>query len=116
MNARCESALVGSTLRCSGASSCAQIELVVQVAGAFRKHGAEQIEIRADGLGPRRQPGREALRQIAGRRVPRGVEAAGYWRSASPETADGQRADVDDVESRARPNLESEFYRWHGRV
>ena len=82
MNARCESALVGS-VRFSGAVRGAA--RVGRGSPRLGKHGAEQIEIGADRVGSGGEAHREALRQKARGRVTRGVEAAAIAARASPK-------------------------------
>ena len=80
MNARCESALRGSTARCSASRSCAALEPVVLVAGAFGKQRAERVDVGRDVLGA--QPRRQAAIEKAGGRVRRPVEAVRERRRA----------------------------------
>ena len=55
----------------------ASMELVVLVAGALGKHGAEDFNVRGNGVCLARQPRRQALFEIAGRRVERVIEVVG---------------------------------------
>jgi hypothetical protein len=51
------------------------LQFVVGVAGAFREHRSEQLEVRREAVVLGRQPGRQRLGQVPGRRVRRHVEA-----------------------------------------
>ena len=72
MNARCESAFLGSTARWS-ASRSARRSRVVLVTRPFRKKSAERLDVRRDVLGA--QTGGNAAIEEAGRRVRRPVKA-----------------------------------------
>ena len=68
MNARCESALRGSTARCAGVQVLAPLEPVVLVAGAFGKQRAEGLDVGRNVLRaqPRRQAAIEETRRSCG--------------------------------------------------
>ena len=51
------------------------IEIVVVIAGAFGKHGREEVDVGTDSLRTRSEPRRKALRKIAGGRVRGAVQA-----------------------------------------
>ena len=113
MNARCESALVGSIGRCSAVSSRAAIEIVVMIAGAFGKYRGEQIDIRPDGLRARSETRREALRKVAGRRVERAIQTAVVPLEHVAIGGRGLRPDIDDVEPASRRDVETQFEGCH---
>ena len=67
-------------LRLDGALLARQVfatmELIVFVARAFRKHGAERLHVRRDGVALARQSRRKALFEVSRRRVKRMVEVS----------------------------------------
>ena len=113
MNARCESALVGSIRPLLGGQLSAAIEIVVEIARAFRKNGGEQIDVRPHALRARAEARGEALWQISGRRVQRTIQAAVVLLEHVTICSRGLRSNIDDVEPASWRDIETEFERWH---
>ena len=96
MKARCESALRGSTARCSASRSVAALESVVLVAGALGKQRAEGVDVGRNVL--RAQARGQAAIEESGGGVKRPVEAV---RIRVERLVFGRemRPEIDDVEA-----------------
>jgi hypothetical protein len=89
------------------------IEIVVEIARAFRKNGREEIDVRPYGLRSRAEARGEALRQISSRRVQRAIQAAVVPLEHVAIGGRGLRSNIDDVEPASGRDVETEFEWWH---
>ena len=91
------------------------VKLVVLVAGALREHCPEDFNVRGNRVGLASQARREALLQITCSRVERVVKVVRIVVEQSAVDGAKTLADVDDVEPRARRELECDLDRgnWH---
>ncbi len=87
------------------------VDLVVLVPGALREHRPEDVDVGHHAAAAMDEPGREALVEIARRRMERAAE--GFWVGveAVAEPLGHQAADVDDVHPRTGNELEVELDR-----
>ena len=88
-----------------------QVHLVVLVAGALRKHVAEEGQIVGQTVPLLVQSGGETLFEIAGGRVERGVERLGERLEDSAVGLRDALADVNEVDSGAGAYFERNFNR-----
>ena len=106
----------GLDLDLIGRQLAPKLQLIVQISGAFRKNGADDVEVRPDRVGPRHQTSREILREKAGGRVARRVKAPRVSIEGVTGNFGGAGPNVDDVQSGARRQLEGQFKRRHSAV
>ena len=108
MNARCESALRGSTARCRGVEVVAALEPVVLVAGALREQRPEGLDVARNMFGA--EPRGQAAVEEARGRVRRPVQA---MRIGGKRLVFGGEmgSQLDDVESRLGEKLERKVER-----
>jgi hypothetical protein len=85
----------------------------VTIAGAFREHRGEQIDIRAHGVRSTAKARGKALREIARRGVKRAIQTAVVPLEHIAVGGGSLRPDIDDVESALWRDVETEFERWH---
>ena len=91
----------------------AKVKVVVLIAGACGKYRLKEVQIRLQAGAARRKTRGKALRQVAGRRMRRDVEATRETVERVAVRGGGHRADIDDVDPRARANIQGCFDRRH---
>ena len=89
----------------------ASMELVVLVARPLGKHGAEDFNVRGNGVFLARQPRRQTLFEIASRRVERVIEVVGVAVEEAAVRRPQLLANVDDVEPRTGRQFERDLDR-----
>jgi hypothetical protein len=94
----------------------APIEIVVVISGTFGKDRGEEVDIRPDSVGTRPEPRRKALWKVAGGRMQRAVETAIVLLEDVTVGGRSLRADIDDVETTSRRDVETQFEGCHRRL
>jgi hypothetical protein len=91
----------------------AKVEIIVLVAGVRGKYRLKEVQIRLQAGAARRKARGKALRQVAGRRMWRDVQAAREPVEGVAVRGGCHRADINDVDPRARANVQCGFERRH---
>ena len=92
------------------------VQLIVLVPRALREHRPEDFDVGGHGVALPCEPRREALLEVAGGRVQRVIEMMGILVDHAAVSRSQALADVNDVESCPRRQLESDLDRRHWSV